>query len=74
MTDQSQPPSPLVDIESQPEKWAVLRAHKSYFKGQQVFDSYGPQLTSVQLYLDYGFVDEENKNFVVELPVSVVQI
>lgn len=57
------------DFEGEQKYWAILRAHKSYRKGQQVFDSYGPWLTSSQLFLDYGFVDANNVNFAVELPV-----
>lgn len=50
---------------------AYLSAHKSYKEGEQVFDSYGPNLSPSQLLLDYGFVDEENQNYCVDLPVSV---
>lgn len=36
---------------------AKLRAHKSYALGEQVFDSYGMNLSDTELFLDYGFVD-----------------
>lgn len=49
---------------------ARLRAHKSYEEGEQVFDSYGPNLSPSQLLLDYGFVDHDNKNHAVDLPAA----
>ncbi|KAL2620874.1 hypothetical protein R1flu_001079 [Riccia fluitans] len=51
-------------------KTASLRAHRSYNEGEQVYDSYGPNLSPSQLLLDYGFVDEENRNYAVDLPVQ----
>ncbi len=42
---------------------AVLSAHKEYVAGQQVYDSYGPNLSPGDLLLDYGFVDEGNRNY-----------
>lgn len=39
---------------------AVLFAHKSYAAGDEVFDSYGKNLTPSELLLDYGFVDTRN--------------
>jgi histone-lysine N-methyltransferase SETD3 len=50
---------------------AYLKSHKSYKEGEQVFDSYGPNPSPSQLLLDYGFVDEENQNYCVDLPVSM---
>ncbi|PTQ28888.1 hypothetical protein MARPO_0152s0006 [Marchantia polymorpha] len=38
---------------------ASLRAHKNYEEGEQVYDSYGPNLSPSQLLLDYGFVDKK---------------
>lgn len=49
---------------------ASLRAHKNYEEGEQVYDSYGPNLSPSQLLLDYGFVDKENRNYAVDLPAS----
>ncbi|KAG6541758.1 hypothetical protein Mapa_016770 [Marchantia paleacea] len=49
---------------------ASLRAHKNYEEGEQVYDSYGPNLSPSQLLLDYGFVDKENRNYAVDLPVQ----
>lgn len=40
---------------------AVLFAHKRYAAGDEVFDSYGKNLTPSELLLDYGFVDERNQ-------------
>ncbi|KAJ7552070.1 hypothetical protein O6H91_06G040400 [Diphasiastrum complanatum] len=51
---------------------ATLRAHKSYTEGEQVYDSYGSNLSASQLLLDYGFVDQENQNHAVDLPASVL--
>ena len=51
---------------------AVLAAHRTYAPGSEVFDSYGPWLTPRQLFLDHGFVDEENGNHVAEVQVSHV--
>lgn len=36
---------------------AKLCAHTSYALGEQVFDSYGLNLSDTELFLDYGFVD-----------------
>jgi hypothetical protein len=41
---------------------AVLSAHRVYQAGEQVFDSYGPNLSPGDLLLDYGFVDSGNSN------------
>ena len=41
---------------------ASLSAHCDYAAGSEVFDSYGPRLSPVDLFLDYGFVDDENEN------------
>ena len=41
---------------------AQLYAHRSYSPGDEVFDSYGPGLSSSDLLLDYGFVDPQNDN------------
>ncbi|EFJ24988.1 hypothetical protein SELMODRAFT_414219 [Selaginella moellendorffii] len=59
-------------IFDQDTKTASLEAHKSYSKGDEVFDSYGPALTGSQLFLDYGFVDDENENYAVDLPAQVL--
>ena len=48
---------------------ATLQAHCTYSEGQQVFDSYGPNCSPSKLLLDYGFVDEENTKYAVDLPV-----
>lgn len=48
---------------------ATLQAHRTYSEGEQVFDSYGPSCSPSRLLLDYGFVDEENTNHSVDLPV-----
>jgi hypothetical protein len=48
---------------------ATLQAHCAYSEGQQVFDSYGPNCSPSRLLLDYGFVDDENANHAVDLPV-----
>lgn len=50
---------------------ASLRAHQVYDEGEQVYDSYGPNLSPSQLLLDYGFVDKDNRNYAVDLPVSI---
>lgn len=49
---------------------ATLQAHCTYSEGDQVFDSYGPSCSPSRLLLDYGFVDEENFNHSVDLPVQ----
>lgn len=41
---------------------ALLRAHRDYAAGEEVFDSYGPLLSPCDLLLDYGFVDPANGN------------
>ncbi|KAG0622727.1 hypothetical protein M758_3G118800 [Ceratodon purpureus] len=51
---------------------ATLQAHCTYSEGQQVFDSYGPNCSPSKLLLDYGFVDEENTKYAVDLPASVL--
>ncbi|KAH7279877.1 hypothetical protein KP509_37G041900 [Ceratopteris richardii] len=51
-------------------KLACLHASKDYLEGEQVFDSYGPNLSPSDLLLDYGFVDQENNNHRVDLPAS----
>lgn len=50
---------------------ASLKAHRAYAEGEQVYDSYGPSLSASKLLLDYGFVDEENSIFSVDLPASI---
>ena len=40
---------------------AVLFAHRDYAEGDEVFDSYGRNLTPSELLLDYGFVDMRNR-------------
>lgn len=49
---------------------AVLRAHRAYSPGDEVFDSYGPWKSRSDLLLDYGFVDEANGNAWVEVPLA----
>lgn len=51
---------------------ACLSAHTIYEEGEQVFDSYGPNLSPSQLLLDYGFVDDKNQNHSVDLPATVL--
>lgn len=53
---------------------ASLRAHRRYEEGEQVYDSYGPGLSPSKLLLDYGFVDPENVNYAVDLPVSTINV
>ena len=45
---------------------ATLRAHKAYACGEQVFDSYGSNLSDEDLFVNYGFVDVQSSrtNFV----------
>ena len=45
---------------------ATLRAHKAYARGEQVFDSYGLNLSDEDLFVNYGFVDVQSSrtNFV----------
>lgn len=50
---------------------ATLKAHRTYAEGEEVFDSYGPSCSPSRLLLDYGFVDEENNNHAVDLPVTI---
>ncbi|OUS45259.1 hypothetical protein BE221DRAFT_193464 [Ostreococcus tauri] len=45
---------------------ATLRAHKSYARGDQVFDSYGVHLSDVDVFLDFGFVVRNDQPFHVE--------
>lgn len=46
---------------------ASLCAHTAYQPGQEVYDSYGPQLSPSDLLLDYGFVDSSNTNYRVDI-------
>jgi len=41
---------------------ASLSAHRAYQPGEEVFDSYGCNLSPSDLLLDYGFVDPHNTN------------
>lgn len=49
---------------------ATLRSHRPYEVGDQVFDSYGPWKSPGDLLLDYGFVDPDNANVWVEVPLA----
>ena len=42
------------DVETQS---AVLSSHRSYQTGEQVFDSYGVNLSQRDLFMNYGFID-----------------
>ena len=57
-------------IYDQRSRVATLQAHCTYSEGQQVFDSYGPNCSPSRLFRDYGFVDEDNRNHTVDLPVG----
>lgn len=62
------PPGPESCLRYCPDSDAVqLCAHTSYAPGQQVYDSYGPNLSPGELLMDYGFVDEANENHKVEV-------
>ncbi|GAX78440.1 hypothetical protein CEUSTIGMA_g5881.t1 [Chlamydomonas eustigma] len=50
----------------------MLSAHRAYTEGSEVFCSFGPNLSPIDLLLDYGTSDEGNPNSKVELPTKVV--
>lgn len=48
----------------------TLAAHRNYAPGEEVYDSYGPNLSPSDLLMDYGFVDEHNDNARVDVLAS----
>lgn len=50
---------------------ASLCAYRACKEGEEVEDSYGPDLTTAELVLDYGFVDDENGKDAIHLPVMI---
>lgn len=55
------------------EQEVVLRADRSYAKGQQIYVSYGQNRPNSDLLISYGLVDEHNSNDFIELEVGLVK-
>jgi hypothetical protein len=51
---------------------AALCAHTEYGAEQEVYDSYGPTLSPVDLLLDWGFVDPSNTNHRVDVDPTAI--